>query len=135
MDTEDWPTVLQIIQSVLNNAPRASSKDLAPITAFTGLTADKPLRTVLPPESPNPVAITEIKAKQIMEIEQLGRAEEEIHRDVANQKTRKREGEENRHNQRTNVKHTNFEIGDLLLVADLISRKSSKLKVKWKCPR
>ena len=51
LQESEWPVVIPLIQSVLNHSVRPSLGDRAPITVFTGLPADNPLRTVFPADT------------------------------------------------------------------------------------
>jgi len=59
----EWPTVVPILQTILNHTKRSGLGNRAPITAFMGLPADNPLRTLLPADRPQQVqSIDLIKA-------------------------------------------------------------------------
>ena len=58
----EWPSVIRIVQSVLNHSSRPSLGQKAPVTAFAGLPADNPLRTLLPPQPGELSTLAFIKA-------------------------------------------------------------------------
>lgn len=91
IDESEWKSVLPLVQSILSHAARPSLNGKAPITAFTGLPVDNPLRTVLSPNDATPLSLTDIQAKKIVNIQSLVEAVDVIHRDFSegeNQKTR-----------------------------------------------
>ena len=131
----EWPSVIRLIQSILNHSVRPSLNNRAPITAFAGLPADNPLRTLLPPPPASPASLDFVKAQRIVHIESLIKSLDELHRNVAEKRTRKRQQEVDRHNDRTRIRPVNFDIGDFVLVADTEKHSGNKLRLKWKGPR
>ena len=82
---KEWPRVLPIVQSVLNNSPLKRIKGKAPITAFTGLSAYTPLRSVMTSRSIEASVLTleKLRAEQLVEVELTMAAMDDMHREVA----------------------------------------------------
>ena len=131
---EDWPDVIYIIQSILNNSKRPSLNHEAPITAFTGLPADNPLRTMLPSGTEQPSMIDIVKASRITNIEKTALALDEMHKEISASKSRTRQKAIDRHNKNTNICPVNFEVGDFVLVGKIKRKDGHKLRVTWQGP-
>ena len=131
----EWPHVLHIVQSVLNNSVVASLGNRAPITVFTGREPDSPLKFLLPPAVAKPRAIAEVKLLQSIKIEGLHKSLEAIHRDVTERKTKQRCADVKRHNAKTFVHETNFDVGDFVLVAKRLNKDGHKLQMQWLGPQ
>ncbi len=134
MKEKEWPAVVRIIQSVLNHSKRPSLGNRAPVTVFTGLPADNPLRTILPPDTATAKTIDQIKLLRNMHIESTMKALKSMHRDVAATPTRKRKEAVDRHNRKTHVKKVNFDKGDFVLIARQQGKTGNKLRVNWRGP-
>lgn len=131
----EWPTVLPLVQSILNHSRRSGLGNRAPITVFTGLPADNPLQTLLPSSSTAPASIDVIKAKRIMKADSLIKALDEIHRDTRLRRTKTREVAVTRHNEKTHVQPVNFGVGDYVLVGQRTGKHGHKLLVTWRGPQ
>lgn len=70
-----------------------------------------------------------------MQVDKVHTALNSMHRDVGTARTRAREAAVKRHNERTHVQATNFDVGDYVLVAVRTGSHQPKLQVKWKGPR
>ena len=135
MDEKQWPSILPIIQSILNNSKRPSLGDRAPITVFTGQPSDNPLRTLLPSTFAKPCTLDEIQAQKIINVEKMEKVLEKMHREVSSSRSRKRNSEIERHNRLTRIQPINFEVGEFVLVSKLLSKIGKKLKVRWTGPK
>lgn len=94
------------------------------MTAFTGLPADNPLRAVLPPEQPKPMTVDVNRVTELIKVDKIVIVIiDSLHRELAKERSKKREAEVQRHNRRTNISPVSLEIGDLVLVEDLDVRK------------
>ena len=131
MKEKEWPYVLPVIQSVLNHTKLSSSGDRAPMTAFAGLPPDNPLRLLVPPSQAKRTVLNHIRIKQKLNFDALQHAVQEIHREVADRKTKQREAAIRRHNAKTNVRQATFTIGDYILVARRIDHDGHKLCMRW----
>ncbi len=135
LKSSEWTAVIRIIQSVLNYFVRKSLNNHAPITAFTGLPAENPLRTLLPPNSAESKTLEFIKAQNIIKIDNLIHRFDDMHRDVVETRTRRREPAIKAHNAETHVHPAQFEISDFVLVAQKVAQDGHKLRLKSRGPR
>lgn len=119
----------------LNHSKRPSLGNRAPITAFTGLPAHNPLRTLLPAGALQPASLDFVKSQRIIHIEAIAKALDEIHRDISKRKNKLTEDAIHRQNARTHVRSINFEIGDFVLVVKRSEKQGNNLRVTWKGPR
>eukprot|EP00173_Palmaria_palmata_P000654 Plantae.Rhodophyta-Palmaria_palmata.ctg13165.p1 GENE.Plantae.Rhodophyta-Palmaria_palmata.ctg13165~~Plantae.Rhodophyta-Palmaria_palmata.ctg13165.p1 ORF type:complete len:337 (-),score=45.86 Plantae.Rhodophyta-Palmaria_palmata.ctg13165:285-1295(-) len=131
---QEWPQVLPIIQSVLNNSVVASLGNKAPLTAFTDLPADNPIRLILPSSTATPKALDEIKVLQLMQVEMLHDSLAQVHRDIVQRQTDRRDSAVREHNAKTHVPAANFSVGDFVLVAKRIAKDGHKLRLQWQGP-
>lgn len=135
INQSNWPVVLSIIQSILSHNSRSNFGDRAPITAFTGLPADNPLRTIANNSLPAKVTtIGEIEARKIVHANDPIQSLDEMHKDVSQLRTRQRKQAIAQHNRKTNVRPYNFEVGDFVLVSQADEKQAQKLFVRWKGP-
>ena len=79
-------------------------------------------------------SISYIRAEQILNIKSMAAAVDSMHSRVAKARTRKREESIRAHNKRTNIQQVQFEVGEFVLVGNVLSQSGSKLNVKWKGP-
>jgi hypothetical protein len=131
----DWPAVVKIVQSALNNSPSAQRGDIAPLTAFTGRPADSPLLIVAAPPEFQTKSISYVRLQQLTNIAELQDAVEKIHKAVADNATKRRATSSARHNSRPVVQQANFSIGDYVLVAKRYFHLGEKLTLRWRGPR
>jgi RNase H-like domain found in reverse transcriptase/Integrase zinc binding domain/Chromo (CHRromatin Organisation MOdifier) domain len=134
MQPEDWPLMVPLVQSVLNHSKR-STHGLAPITLMTQLPADNPILSLVKPESQEVLSLELVRARQLMHVDTLHQALEDMHRDVAAARSRAQQSATNSHNAKTNVRTVNFDVGDFVLVAEEKKRRGDKLRLKWRGPR
>ena len=127
--------MIPLIQSVLNHSVRPSLGDRAPITVLAGLPADNPLRTVFPADTSKVRTIEFTKAQKLLNVKALESSLAEMHKEVADTRTRQREHAVQRHNARTHVREVNFDVGDFVLVAKREPNDGHKLRVTWRGPR
>jgi hypothetical protein len=135
MSEQDWPHILPLLQSTLNQSIGSCLRGRAPITAFTGLPAENPLRTLLPPCGKGPCSIEFVRAQRLIHIRAMETALADIHRDVHECRTRCRDAVIARHNKQTHVQPASFTVGDFVLVAQRIQNDGHKLRVKWSGPK
>lgn len=55
---EEWPDLLPVIQSVLSNAPSEHRKNIAPFTAFMGVTLTSPIASFIHSTTQRPMNTT-----------------------------------------------------------------------------
>ena len=135
MREEQWPEVVPLIQSILNHAKRPTLGDCAPITVFTGLPADNPLRTLFPKRISEAKDLASVNVQRIANTDRLIRALASLHKEVHERKTKRRTDAIKRHNAQTHVQEVNFEVGDFVLVAKREKDDGHKLRVTWQGPR
>lgn len=96
------------------------------------LTTTKPVRPLLAalPTSKYPTACTddESRVQQIIEIDRLQSALDEMHKDVSTRVDAARARQVLRHNSKTNVLPANFRAGDIVLVRRAQQTKGHKLR-------
>lgn len=135
MKEHEWPAVLPIVQSVLENTVRASLGNRAPITVFSGLPADNPLRLIILPTTAKTKLLNEVRALRLMNTTSLQESLDQIHTDVAERRSKKRKAAIKIHNSKTNVPEINFSVGDFVLVAKRVRKDGHKLQVQCLGPQ
>jgi hypothetical protein len=135
MYTDEWPEVVNMVQSVLNNSWSTRLNKRTPMQVFTGNVETTPLALMLKDNVPVNAPLDFIKAQKLMEVEKLSKAMTEIHAQVAEKATRDRKAAIQKHNEKTHVRSPKFQVGDYVLVAEHRTSGVSKLQVKWKGPR
>jgi 5-hydroxyisourate hydrolase-like protein (transthyretin family) len=118
-----WPSVIDLVQSALNQSASDRLVGVAPLTAFTGLPADGILKAVLR-KLPNQVVkvhtLQDARAQQVLQLESAKKALEMMHVSVQERRTKKQQDAIQRHNARTGVRPVNFHVGDYVLQAKLL---------------
>lgn len=94
-----------------------SSTIHAPITAYTSMTPSTPLTLIIAPKEAEVKSVEFIRAQKIISIQSLIHFLDAIHRKFNDARTRRRDASVKAHNQKTNVRPVNFEIGEYVLVA------------------
>jgi Integrase core domain len=135
MYAEEWPEVVNMVQSVLNNSLSTRLNKRTPMQVFTGNAKTTPLALVLKDDVPVSAPLDFIKAQKLMKAEKLSKAMTEIHAQVAEKATRDLKAAIQKHNDKTHVRSPIFQVGDYVLVAEHRKSGSSMLQVKWKGPR
>ena len=70
-----------------------------------------------------------MKAQRLVHTDSLIKALDDLHLNVSETTTRKRQQALESHNKRTGVRKVNFDVGDYVLVADSEGKSGNKLKV------
>jgi transposase InsO family protein len=83
MYADEWPEVVSMIQSVLNNSLSTRLNKRTPMQVFTGHAEATPLALMLKDKVPVNALLDFIKAQKLMEVEMLSKAMTEIHAQVA----------------------------------------------------
>jgi Chromo (CHRromatin Organisation MOdifier) domain len=135
MYADEWPEVVNMVQSVLNNSLSTRLHKRTPMQVFTGHAETTPLALMLKDNVPVNAPLDFIKAQKLMEAEKLSRAMTDIHAQVAEKAKRDRKAAIQKHNDKTHVRSPNFQVGDYVLVVEHRKSGVSKLQVKWKGPR
>lgn len=141
---KSWPRVTECAQSVLNHAPRqrlgprnkgSPGVYRTPLEVFTGQRPVRPLLQAFPPVPPSSAAgLSEVRARQLVNIEELGQALDDSHRDVQSLMSKSRERAIELHNKRTGATAARFDVGDFVLVRRGVPGKH-KLSFDWVGPR
>jgi hypothetical protein len=132
---DEWPEVVNMVQSVLNNSSSTRLNKWTPMQVFTGHEETTPLALMLKDSVPVNAPLDFIKAQKLMEVAKLSKAMTEFHAQVAEKATRDRKAAIQKHNDKTHVRSPNFQVGDYVLVAEHRQSGVSKLQVTWKGPR
>jgi len=132
-----WPVVVPVVQSVLNNTVLDRLGGACPLSAFTSLPADSLLLVIKRTDrgSVKVSSIEEARAKQLMEIERVQKALEEMHRSISGLTSSSRQKRIALHNARTHVRPCNFDVGDYVLWGVLQRGIQRKLSLRWRGPR
>jgi hypothetical protein len=96
---------------------------------------DYAARTDIEDNVPVNASLDFIKAQKLMEVENLSKAMTEIHAQVAEKATRDRKADIQKHNDKTHVRSSNFQVGDYVLAVEHRKSGTYKLQVKWNGPR
>lgn len=132
MDHQEWPDLIPIVQSVLNNAPSPQRGNISPITAFMGREPTPPIQTFLRTSTSKPVSLTELQLESMMNVEELLKLCAEIHPRVQSSLDKHRA----QHRQNASRGQLpNFDEGDYVLVARSDFHAGEKLCLRWRGPR
>jgi Integrase core domain len=135
MYADEWPEVIIMTQSVLNNFLSTSLNKRTPMQVFTGHAETTPLALMLKDNVPVNAPLDFIKAQKLMKVDNVSKAMIEIHAQVAEKATRDRKAAIQKHNDKSRVRSPNFQVGDYVLLAAHRKSGTSKLNVTWKVPR
>lgn len=132
MRASDWPDILPIFTSVLNNSPSSSRSNVCPVTAFLGRKPTPPIKTFLRLLTVNPVTLTDVQMERSFHVEDLIKTCDEIHPlvQISLAKSRAQSGKS-----ASRGKLSNFEEGDFVLVARDEYGAGDKLLLRWRDPR
>jgi Chromo (CHRromatin Organisation MOdifier) domain len=131
MYADEWPEVLNMVQSVLNNSLSTRLNKRTPTQISTGYAKTTPLALMSKDNVPVNAPLDFIKAQKLVEVWKLSNAMTEIHAQVAEEATRERKAAIQEHNDKTHVRSSIFQEGDYVLVAEYRKSGTSKLQVKW----
>jgi hypothetical protein len=132
---DDWPRVLPLIQSVLNNSASDRLGGHTPVMAFTGHQVTDPLALALTDNIVVPANYDFVKAQQSLKVHDLQQQVAGIHKEVAESSTRSRCQKIEAHNRKTHIKSTDFAVGDYVLVAVPKKERRHKIMAVWRGPR
>jgi hypothetical protein len=118
MYAEEWLEVVNLVQSVLNNSFSTRLNKKTPMQVFTGRAETTLLALMLRDNVPVSAPLDFIKAQNLMEVEKLSKAMAVLHAQVAEKTTRDRKAAIQKHNDKTHVRSPNFQVGDIVLVAE-----------------
>jgi len=132
MDLKEWPDLMPLVQSALNNAPSPQRGNVAPITAFTGMEPSPPIATFLRTVTTKPVTLSEVQRERAINTEALTARVAELH-PLVEETVRN-----NRQKSRDSASRgtlPNFEEGDFVLFAREEFFAGEKLALRWRGPR
>jgi hypothetical protein len=116
LQPDQWPEVLPLIQSVLNNSSSTRLARRSSMQVFTGRKAPNPLALALAPTAVIPVEYSFAQAQKAAQADELQSRVAEIHKAAAQASTSRRQVAIERHNAKTHVNKANFSVGDFVLV-------------------
>jgi len=139
---QDWPDVIGLIQTVLNEAPlprlgkREDGTLRCPLEVMTGICPRRVLVLGVDPAPDNVecYSLERVRAEQVARIDKLQTSLLEMHKDVAHHVGKNRQRQLRSHNKKTNVVQPNFHVGDFVLVRRAQDR-GHKLNFRWIGPR
>jgi Integrase core domain len=132
MYADEWPEVVNMVQSVLNNSLSTRLNKRTPMQIFAGHAETTQLALMLKDNVLVNAPLDFIKAQKLMEVEKLSKSMTEIHAQVAEKATRDLKAAIQKHNDKTHLRSPNFQVDDYVLVAEHRKSGVSKLQVKWK---
>lgn len=130
-----WPSMIPV-QSDLNNSIIYRLGNRCPLTVFTGHKQDTPLNAVTRTVAGETqvLSVDEIRLAQLISIKVLQDALQNVHKDLAQCSTRKKEQAVDSHNRKTGVRRINFLEGDFVLRDTMKLEWSRKPSLQWNGP-
>lgn len=131
-----WPEIVPLVQALINNSPVKRLGNRTPKRVFTGLEDENPLRTIITrgDEKLEVRSIEDVRLRQKVATDDLQRAVEMMHREVATVSTDTRRKHIEAHNRRTNVRPANFAVGDFVLKGVMSKDRVKKPSLRWRGP-
>jgi len=138
----DWPTVVGMIQSILNESPlkRLGSKGpgvyRSPLEVMTGISPNRKhfSNTQVGKSKIKSKSLSKARLLQLLEINLLQEAFDGMHKTTTEKVSKSREKKIKMHNQKTNIISQTFNLGDFVLVRKA-QNKGHKLSYRWIGPR
>lgn len=128
----EWPQLVPLFQSAINNSPSPQRDNVAPITAFTGRPPSPPISTFLQSADSAPVTISAAQRERSFNLDLVVREMDELHplveKSLTQQRNRMRVA-------RQKGDLANFREGDYVLVAREQFHEGEKLCLRWRGPR
>jgi hypothetical protein len=129
MYADEWPEVVNMVQSVLNNSLSTRLNKRTPMNVVTGHAETIPPTLMLKDNVPVNAPLEFIKAQKLIEVEKLSKAMTEIHAQMEEKATRERKDATQKHNDKTHAGSPNLQVGDYVLVAEHHKSGVSKLQI------
>jgi hypothetical protein len=101
MYADEWPEVVNLVRSVLNNSLCTRLNRRTPMQVFTEHAETTPLALILKDNVPVNVPLDFIKAQKLMEMENMSESITEIHAQLAEKATLDLKAAIQKHNDRT----------------------------------
>ena len=128
----EWPALVPILQSSLNNSPSQQRGNRCPITIFTGQQPTTPISVYKTPSTGTIMSLDEAVKERFRNFEGIKQLLEKIHplvqNDIKHSRSKSRKLQ-------SRGKPAKFEEGDFVLVAKDDSYKGEKLALHWRGPR
>lgn len=139
---QDWMSVIDIIPSVINEAPQSrlghnpDGSTRSPLQVMTGIKPRRAILQVLPTISDTNVTQTleRTTAERICKIDEIQNSLHHMHKDVDIRISDRRRRAIEAHNAATNIVTPNFEVGDFVVICKA-QRPANKLSFRWCGPR
>ena len=131
-----WPSIMPIVQSALNNTILERLGNRCPLTAFTGLPQDTPLKSITHriDDVVQVLSCKDLRETQKQNISSLLSALDQMHKEVSIRSSKKRQAAVESHNRKTNIRPINFSEGDYVLRGIVQRESSRKPSLKWHGP-
>lgn len=130
--SEEWPELLPVVHSALNNAPSPHRAYTASVSAFTGMYATPPVSTLIRSSKAVPVTVTGLQRERAFNSEDLKAKIAELHpcfQDVVVLNRRRMQ------EARSSGSLPNFVESDYILVSREAFTAAGKLSLRWQGPR
>lgn len=131
-----WTQVIPIVQSALNDSVILRLANRCPLTAFTGLLQDTPLRTIKRSSGKEIVerSLNNIRYVNCVYVTELQNSLEVIHKHFDEFSDKKQRSAVESHNRKTNIHPVNFTKGHYMLRGTIQCRSARKPLMKWNGP-
>lgn len=117
----EWPLLMSLVQGVINHTTSRLLNNLAPVTLFKGLSAERPFNYFFDSQQ-NEVRTSRLSGEEITILHgDLCLSLQNVQKQVLLKKSDAREQTRNQRNKRNNVQQVNFGIGDFVLVSKATS--------------
>lgn len=128
------PEVLPIVQSALNNSPLQRLGGRCPLTAFTELPPDRPLRPIKSSSKQMEKidSITESRRRKVMKVLALQGSLDRMNRNLSERARAKCRSSVESHNRNTNVQPINLDAGYFFFLGLLQREVGRKPSLRWK---
>ncbi|ETV83031.1 hypothetical protein H257_04773 [Aphanomyces astaci] len=132
LHADEWPRV-PLVQGALNHQPVERMGGIAPLTAFTGLSAKTPVVGFVHPKSKEVYVADWLGDARENHVMDLQETLEETHGNVEVRIERLRQQARGRRDRKSQVKFAGFSVGDFVLVGLVVNR-PAKLALHWRGP-
>lgn len=132
MQSEEWPDLVPLVQSGLNNSPSSQRGNIAPITIFSGSEPSSPLSYFRRHKTAKNATVSEAVCPKSFDLSLVQQRLSQLHPVVEN--TLKCNRERGR-NATSRGKFANFSVGDFVLVARSEFSKGEQQALRWRGPR
>lgn len=131
-----WPSIFPIVQYALNNSIAERLGNKCPLTVFSGLPQDTPLRSITHSDLGSVVlcSIAEVNQSRMDHIQRLQSTLVSMHKEVSSISDKKRKSAVNSHNRKTNIRAINFSEGDFVSKGTLQRERRRKPSLRWLGP-